>query len=333
MEKNILVTGGTGYIGIPLVKKLHKLGHNLTLLVRETSDISPFEELDGINYIVGDITNKEDIEKAADEKDVVYHLAAYVKIWAKDDSIYDKVNVEGAEKVCQVALDNDILLMYISSFAALGPNPPDLEGPADESCEHVDFFQNEYERTKYLGTQKVNEYIDKGLKAMIFYPGFVFGPGDFNFYGQMVCDVVSGDFMGCPGDGEAVFCMSYLDDVVDALVKALDREDLIGEDFFLGGKNIKFIDYINKVAELADQKKPRKFPMWAGVLYSKLCLFKAKITGKDPYITPDMIVGMNYDWAFSCEKAKEKLGYETTPFEEALKETVEWYENYINENN
>lgn len=333
MEKNILVTGSTGYIGVPLTKKLYNLGHNLTLLVRETSDISPFEDLDGINYVVGDITNKADIEKAAENVDIIYHLAAYVKIWAKDKSIYEKVNVDAVEEVCKIALNRDILLMYVSSFAALGPNPPELDCPADETCEHVDFFQNDYERTKYLGTQKVREYMNKGLKTIIFYPGFVFGPGDFNFYGQMLNDVISGDFMGCPGDGESLFCMAYIDDVVDGLVNTLEREDLIGEDFFLGGKNIKFIDYINKAAELADQKKPRKFPMWAGVLYSKLCLLKAKITGKDPYITPDMIVGMKYDWAFSSEKAKDNLGYDPTPFDEALEETVKWYENYNNEKN
>ena len=49
---NILVTGGTGFIGIPLVKKLHELGHNLKLLVRESSNIAPFEELSKIEYII-----------------------------------------------------------------------------------------------------------------------------------------------------------------------------------------------------------------------------------------------------------------------------------------
>ena len=52
---NILVTGGTGFIGIPLVKKLHQLGHNLKLLVRESSNTAPFKELSNIEYITGDV--------------------------------------------------------------------------------------------------------------------------------------------------------------------------------------------------------------------------------------------------------------------------------------
>ena len=324
----ILTTGSTGFIGVPLTKKLSELGHELKLLVRETSDTSPFDNLDNIEYIVGDVRDIDSLYKAAEGVEYIYHLAAYVKIWAEDRAVYDEINVQGSENIAKVALDKNLILVYVSSFAALGPNPEDCKGPADESCVHVDFFQNDYERTKYYGREKVKEYMDKDLKAIIFYPGFVYGPRDFNLYGQMLSDIVTESFMGCPGDGEAIFCMAYVDDIVDAMVRVIGREDLIGEDFFLGGENIKFGDYIDLVAEIADTKKPRRFPMWMGVLYAKLCKFKAKLTKKDPYITPDMIVGMNYDWAFTSEKAKEKLGYKITPLREALKETVEWYQNY-----
>ena len=77
----------------------------------------------------------------------MYHLAGYVKIWAKDRSIYSRVNVEGTLNAAKVALDNDILFCYASSFGALGPNPDGKE--CDETHQHVDFFQNDYERTKY----------------------------------------------------------------------------------------------------------------------------------------------------------------------------------------
>lgn len=326
---NILVTGGTGFIGVPLVKKLNELGHNLKLLIRETSDITPFNNLAKIEYIIGDVRDIDSLSKIVGI-DLIYHIAGQVTVWAKDKNSFYDINVQGAENIAKISLENNITLFYMSSFGALGPNPKESTEPTDESFPHVDFFINEYERTKYLGREKIKEYIEKGLKTVIFYPGFVYGPGDFNLYGEMVFDIVAEQFLGLPGKGEAKFCMSYLDDVIDGMVSVIDREDLFGQGFVLGGENIKIRDYLNLIAELAEVKKPRKLPMWAGVLYGRLCKFKANISKKRiPYITPDMIIGMKYNWAFSSKSAIEKLGYEITPIREGLMKTVEWYKNFI----
>jgi nucleoside-diphosphate-sugar epimerase len=327
---NILITGGTGFIGIPLVRKLYEEGHKLKLLIRETSDISPFKALENVEYEIGDVREIDTLYKAVKDIDAIYHLAGYVKIWAKDYSIYEAINVDGAENIAKVAYEKKIPLYYMSSFGALGPNPKEENSPTDETFQHIDFFQNEYERTKFLGREKVNEYIEKGLNAIIFYPGFVYGPGDFNIYGEMLFDIVSRQFLGIPGKGDAVFCMTYLNDVVDGMVKALNREDLYGEGFVLGGENVTIKDYLFLVAELAEVKKPRKFPMWLGVLYAKLCKFKTYFSKKRvPYITPDMIIGMKYDWAFSSKSAIEKLDYKITPLKEGLTKTIDWYKDFI----
>ncbi len=58
---NILITGSTGFLGIPLTKKLSELGHKLKLLVRESSDTSPFEGLKNIEYVIGDVTDMDRI--------------------------------------------------------------------------------------------------------------------------------------------------------------------------------------------------------------------------------------------------------------------------------
>jgi farnesol dehydrogenase len=330
---SILITGGTGFIGIPLVKKLHEGGHKLKLLIRETSDISPFKNLGDIEYTIGDVRDIESLYKAIEDIEAVYHLAGYVKIWAKDYSVYEAINVNGAENIAKVAYERNIPLYYMSSFGALGPNPQGQQSPTDEAFNHIDFFQNEYERTKFLGREKVNEYIEKGLKAITFYPGFVYGPGDFNLYGEMLFDIVSKQFLGIPGKGDALFCMAYLDDVVNGMINALNRGDLYGQGFVLGGENVTIKEYLYLVAELAGSKKPRSFPMWLGVLYAKLCKFKTHFSKKRvPYITPDMIIGMKHNWAFSSKSAIQKLDYKITPLKEGLTKTVAWYKDFIESN-
>jgi len=329
----VLVTGGTGFIGIPLVKKLNSLGHDLKLLIRENSNITPFEGLDGIEYYKGDVREINSLYQAVKDVDLIYHLAGYVKIWAKEKTSYYDINILGAQNIAKVALEKNIPLLYMSSFGALGPNPVDNLNPTNENFPHLDFFINEYEKTKYLGREKINEFSEKGLKSIIFYPGFVFGPGDFNIYGEMMFDLVAGQFLGLPGKGDSLFCMTYLEDVTNGMVNAIGREDLYGQGFVLGGENIKIGDYLNLITEIAGTKKPRHFPRWLGLLYAKLCKFKTNFSKKRvPYITPDMIIGMDYNWAFSSKSAIEKLGYKITPIRDALKSTVKWYKDFIDAN-
>ncbi len=329
----ILITGGTGFIGIPLVKKLNSFGHSLKLLIRQNSNTTHFKNLNNIEYSIGDVQDIDSLYKAINDIDLIYHLAGYVKIWAKDKSSYYNINVLGAENIAKVAFEKNIPLIYMSSFGAIGPNPVNSTEPTNENFQHVDFFINEYEKTKYLGREKIKEFIEKGLKSVIFYPGFVYGPGDFNIYGEMVFDIVAGQFLGLPGKGESVFCMCYLGDVINGMASIIGKDNFYGQGFVLGGDNITIGGFLDLIAEIAGVKRPRRFPKWLGMIYARLCKSKTIFTKKRvPYITPDMIIGMDYNWAFSSESAIKKLGFKITPIREGLTETVKWYKDFINVN-
>ncbi len=328
----ILITGGTGYLGVPLVKRLQTLGHNLKLLIRETSNLTPFEDLERIEYIIGDIRDIESLYKAAENVDIIYHLAAYTRKWAKDKALWENTNVKGTENIANVALEKNKRLVYISSFAALGPNNDGTGNPVDETFEHQGIFCLEYERSKHFGLKKIKEFINKGLKTIVFYPGIIYGPGDWNIFGEMLYDIVRGKFLGLAGKGDSIGCMSYLYDVVEGMVSVIEKNDLNGEDFILGGENLPFGDYLDLVAEIADVKKPRRFPMWGGYSYARICQMKSKISKKEPYITREVIDVLKYNWAFSSKKAIEKLGYKITPLREGLEKTVAWYQNFIKTN-
>ncbi|GAH47388.1 unnamed protein product, partial [marine sediment metagenome] len=151
---NILITGGTGFIGIPLVKKLHELGHGLKLLIRESSNTTPFKELNNIEYVIGDIQDTSSLEKAVSNVDAIYHLAANTAIWTKEKSIYYDVNVKGTENVANIALKNNLKLFYMSSFTALGPTPQEA---VDETHENEDFCM-EYEKSKFQAKKLVKSY-------------------------------------------------------------------------------------------------------------------------------------------------------------------------------
>jgi len=323
----ILVTGGTGFIGTALVKKLHELGHNLKLLVRESSNTEIFKDLKNIDYAIGDIRDYSSLEKAVNNIDAIYHLAAYTGIWAKDNSIYYDVNVKGTQNVANIALHNNLDLFYVSSFTALGPTPPE---PVDETHEKADFFM-EYEKSKFQAKKLVKELKPKGLKVVIFYPGIVYGPGDFNVFGRMLYDVMRGKLFplgACPGKGESIACFSFVNDTANALTDVLNREDLLGEDFILGGENIKFREYLNLISKIGRNKKARKFPFPIAMMYAWLLEVKAKINKKTPFLTRPTLRAIKYNRAYSSKKAIEKFGYKITPLDEGLEETITWYKNY-----
>jgi len=325
---NILITGGTGFIGVPLVKRLYELGHNLKLLIRENSNIEPFKDLKNIEYIIGDVRDIDSLEQAVNKVDAIYHLAAYTGIWAKDKSIYYDVNVKGTENIANIALKNNLKLFYVSSFTALGPTPQE---PVDETHENEYFFM-EYEKSKFQAKKLVKSYIPKGLKVMIFYPGIVYGPGDFNIFGRMLFDVMRGKILPlgiCPGKGESMTCLSYVYDTSNALADVINREDLFGEDFILGGENVRFKEYLDLIAKIGRDKKAIKIPFTFAMAYAWLLEVKAKFNKKIPFLTRPTLKSIKYHRSYSSKKAIEKLNYKITPLREGLRETIAWYKEYI----
>ncbi|MHA2288144.1 MAG: NAD-dependent epimerase/dehydratase family protein [Promethearchaeota archaeon] len=324
---SILVTGGTGFIGIHLIKRLHELGYKLKLLVRESSDTSHFKNFKDIEYVFGDVQDVSIMENAVRNIDAIYHLAAYTGIWAKDNSIYYDVNVKGTENIVNVAYKNNLKLFYVSSFTALGPTPPE---PVDETHENETFCMA-YEKSKFQAKKLVKSYIPKGLKVMIFYPGVVYGPGDFNVFGRMLYDVMRGKLFplgACPGKGESMTCLSYVLDTSNALANVLNREDLLGEDFILGGENLPFKEYLDIISKIERNKKARRFPFPIAMVYAWLLEFKAKLNKKAPFLTRPTLRAIKYHRSYSSKKAIEKFGYKITPLREGLDETINWYKEY-----
>jgi len=336
---NILITGCTGFVGVPLVKKLHSLGHNLKLLIRESSNIEPFQNLNNVEYVIGDVRDIDSLYQAVDGIEIIFHLAAYTKMWSRDKSIFNDVNVIGTENIAKIALDNDKKLIYISSFIALGGTPPT---PVDETHESEKGLFLEYAKTKFHAKRIIKKLIEKGLNATIFYPGITYGPGDFNIFGQIILYLTAKKYLGCPGKGETIGSFVYLNDVVEGLISAIGKNDLKGEEFILGGVNIKFSDWLDLIAEIVGKKrKPRHFPMSIALMYGWLCELKTKITKKAPFINknPRMIFGpyinratvkmIDYNWVYSSKKAIDKLGYKFTPLREGLEQTIKWYKDFI----
>jgi len=155
MSKNILVTGGAGYIGSVLVPKLLDSGHNVTvydnLLYGGDGIINNFLK-PNFNFIKGDILDKEKLSSAIKDNDVIIHLAAIVGYTAcrKDVSYSYKINHEGTKNVVD-CLDGQLLL-----FGSTGSNYGTIEGICTEESPLNPL--SIYAKSKTLAEEEVMKY-------------------------------------------------------------------------------------------------------------------------------------------------------------------------------
>ena len=236
----ILVTGGAGFIGTNLIKRLLNEGHEVHSLDNYDSGLIENEQ-EGCNYITGDIAQIEYIK--GDSFDIVYHLAALSRIQPSFDDPTEtfRVNVEGTRAVAEFARHNNVKVVYAGS-----------------SSRWHDPFQSPYAAYKHMGEEVFKLYKKTyGLDAEICRFYNVYGPhevieGDWAaVIGIWRRQVRDGEKITIVGDGEQRRDFTHVDDIVDALyrVGTIDEKH---EDAWELGTGVNYS--INEVYQMFKEK-------------------------------------------------------------------------------
>jgi nucleoside-diphosphate-sugar epimerase len=325
-KKKILITGATGFIGERLTQRLLQEGNEVRALCRSPKKaraLLPQETC----IIEGDLDKVEALEKAMDGCEEVYHLAAYAKVWDKDPQAFYRVNVEGAERVAKAALTCGVRrLVFTSTAGVLGPSP---DGKAVDESQTPVVLSTEYERTKAEAERVMQRYVEQGLDVVIVNPTRVFGPGQLNESNavtKLIALYRKGKFRFYPGSGHQFGNYVYVEDVVRGHLLAMEKGRK-GERYILGGHNVSYRELFDKVAEVLGKRYvmiPLPLPLMMTV--ARFEQWKADTWGRPPLITPPFVRKYHYDWRVSIEKAQKELGYEITPLETAIAETLRWLE-------
>lgn len=320
----ILVTGATGMLGSHLTKTLTKQGHTVHILVRSKEKAEKLN-FPNLNIFEGDVTNKPSIDAAMDGCHQVYHLAAYVGVWAPDDGIFYKVNVEGTANVLQSAVEHNIQKVVITSTAGiLGPS---IHGVVTEEKVRDTDILNEYEGSKIMAELRAKDYIIRyNLNVVFVLPTRVIGPvliGEPDTFILVIDRYLHNGWRLYPGTGHEIGNYVYIDDVIKGHLLAMEKGNK-GESYILGGENISYRTFFKIISEISGIRRRMFYvPYWLQMLGAKIALSFAVLFNGHPLVTPKWITKGRYNYELSTEKAIKELGYSFISIREGIRMTIE----------
>jgi nucleoside-diphosphate-sugar epimerase len=318
----VFLTGGTGFIGQRVARRLRERGDDVVVLARSAQKASPLQAL-GCEVVEGDLSRGDAIAEGLRGADAAIHAAADYRVGvpARECAALHEANVRGTERVLDEAIDAGVArIVYVSTGNVFGNTG---EHVADEGYERDTSrgFLSCYDETKYLAHQAARERIAQGAPIVIVQPGAVYGPGDESQVANIIDQTRTGK-MKLLMFPDFTLSYVYVDDLADGIVKALDQ-GAIGESYVLGGEHASMKELVTQVAELSGRKPPtRALPsaaMKAGIPFGPVV---GKLMGFPPNLRELISTSDGVKIKMTDAKARAELGYTTRPLRDGLRETL-----------
>ena len=312
---NILVTGGSGFIGTNLVEELLKIGHKVIIFDKRQSQKYP--DL----CIVGDVRDKEKLISSMHGIDAVYHLAAEHRDDVRPESLYYDVNVGGAKNTVNALSRNGVKkLIFTSTVAVYG-----IKG--DEATEEslAEPF-NDYGRSKHQAEKIFNEWADNGdLNTLITVrPTVIFGEKNRGNVYNLLQQLASGRFM-MVGTGKNKKSMGYVLNLTQFLIICLKFQPGKHVYNYTDKPDLTMNELVKIVRNALGKKSktniqiPYAFGLLGGYAYDIL----AKITGKTYPVSSIRIKKFCANTIINAEKLKETGFVAPYALEEGLNRMIQ----------
>ncbi len=316
----IFVTGATGYVGSALIRFLLAQHHTIHVLIRRKSTTGTLNH-PGIRVFKGDLLSKEDVADAMKNCDQVYHTAALVKMWVKNEQELYAQNVTVTRQLLQIASDQQVSGLVFTSTCGVWPSGEMLT-ERDPQSTHAETY---YDFTKAEAEQYVKEYARKGLPAVIANLSRVYGPGPARpsaGINRFIQQLLTKRVVPMPWNIHAKGNYVFIDDAARGLMLAMEKGKA-GENYILGGENISYAELRQKISELSGHKNILlRIPAPILLTWSSIELFRGNISSHEPMLTPRLVKRLQADKTFDCSKAIAQLGYSITPFTLGLQKTI-----------
>jgi nucleoside-diphosphate-sugar epimerase len=317
------VTGGTGFIGSRLIRRLVERGYEVAALARSEKGAVAVEAL-GARSVRGDLDDIESMRIGMQGSDVVFHVAGWYKLGSQDLEMCEKVNVDGTRNVLSLAHELGIpKIVYTSTVAVFG----DTHGALVDETYHMPAgqeFLTEYDRTKWKAHYEVAiPLIEKGAPIIIVQPGGVYGPDDHSLLGELMRWYHQGLFPIFPAP-ELALTYAHVEDIAEGHILAAEKGEP-GESYILAGPALSVIEAARLWSRVSGRPEPF-FSIPARFLkpFAPLMGVIGRFVPLPELFSQDSLSILSATYTARADKARSELGWQPRPLEEGMRETFEW---------
>ena len=322
MERPVLVTGGTGFIGRHLVVALRAQGTPVRVMVRRAEAASSIAAL-GAEPLLGDLLDPSDVARAMSGVRAVFHLAGRLFSPGEPAREYERLHVDATVALLQAGvvpghLDFFVLCSTTGVHGATGARPAREDDPGQPG--------NAYEWTKAEAERKAAAIAQRaGLNLVIARPGLVYGPGDRHLLGWF--RAIRGGYYRVIGSGGNQFHPIYIDDLIRALLLTASAANRACRAYHLvGSRPVTMRELSDAIGIAVGRKVPRIHLPRPLALAMGAALEAVPVPRRVLPLTRSRVRFMTQNRAYDGSRAGRELGFTpTVELEEGLARTVGWY--------
>jgi nucleoside-diphosphate-sugar epimerase len=305
----VFVTGGSGFIGQKLIRRLVSEGNVVFALARSERSGKLLADL-GAQPMPGDISDTESLKKAATGAELAFHAAAHLGEWGPKWE-FEHVNVQGTANVIEACRAAGVKrLVHVSTEAVLLAGQPLVN--VDETAPLRPDSKALYCSTKAKAEQLVRDANGDGLETVCVRPRFVWGKGDTTLLPALVQMVKAGKFAWI-GGGEHLTATTHADNTVEGLMLGAERGAPGGVYFVTDGEPVVFREFVTKLLGTQGVVPPDRSvplaPAKRGAAMGETLWRVLPFQGSPP-LTRLAVWVSSLETTINISRAREELGYE-----------------------
>jgi dihydroflavonol-4-reductase len=317
------VTGGSGFVGGAVLRRLVTDGREVHALARSDAAADRIRSLGG-TPVRGNLLDETGLPAAIAGCATVFHVAGVNALCTRDSAAMERTNVDGTVAVVRAAARAGAERVVFTSSASTIGEPPGTVG--DEQTAHRGWFLSPYERSKTIAERKALRVADQlGLELVCVNPSSVQGPGRTGGTARLLLRAANADRII----------------LVDTAVSFVDVQDCVAghllaetagrprHRYVLNGASLSVRDLVAMVRERAGG--PRRVtwvPQWIARAAVPLSAAAWVVSRRDPPVCPAMFRTLLHGHRYDGSRAERELGLRYTPIEDTITRSIGWYREH-----